>query len=82
MIDATRHPQIHGHSTICQTALQIAPVLTKEMMSTPTISLAMMSLMQTLAKDDSPEMSTPRDALLKRLEEVATMDSLAVLREG
>ena len=82
LIDATKHPQIHGHPTICQTALQIAPVLTKEMMATPTISLAMMSLMQTLAKDDSPDMSTPRAALLKRLEEVATKEWLAVLRES
>ena len=59
MIDATKHPQIHGHLTICKTASQIAPVLTKEMMATPTISLAMMSLMQTLANDDSPDMSAP-----------------------
>jgi hypothetical protein len=42
----------------------------------------MMSLMQTLAKDDSPDMSTPRAALLKRLVEVATKDWLALLREG
>jgi hypothetical protein len=39
------------------------------------------SLMQTLAKDDSPDMSTPRAALLKRLVEVATKDWLSVLRE-
>ena len=82
LIDATKHPQIHGHPTNCQTAAQIAPVLTKEMMATPTISLAMMSLMQTLAKDDHPDMNTPRAALLKRLEEVATQDWLAVLRES
>ena len=80
--DATKHPQIHGHPTICQTSLQIAPVLTKEMMTTPTISLAMMSLMQALAKDDSPAMSAPRAALLKRLEDVATQEWLAVLRDG
>jgi len=80
LIDATKHPQIHGHPTICQTAIQIAPVLTKEMMATPTISLAMMSLMQTLAKDDSPDMSAPRAALLKRLDDVATKEWLAVLR--
>ena len=42
------------------------------MMATPTISLAMMSLMQTPAKDGSPAMSAPRAALLKRMEEVAT----------
>ncbi len=30
LIDATKHPQIHGHRTICQTAAQIAPVLTKD----------------------------------------------------
>ena len=82
MIDATKHPQIHGHPTICQTAAQIAPVLTKEMMEMPTISLAMMSLMQTLAKDPSPDMTAPRTALLRRLEEVAAKDWLAVLREG
>lgn len=82
LIDATKHPQIHGHPTICQTALQIAPVLTKEMMATPTISLAMMSLMQNLAKDDSPDMGAPRAALLKRLEEMASQDWLAVLREA
>jgi hypothetical protein len=62
--------------------MQIAPVLTKEMMATPTISLAMMSMMQTLAQDDSPDMSAPRAALLKRLEDVATKDWLAVLREN
>ena len=82
MIDATKHPQIHGHPTICQTALQIAPVLTKEMMATPTISLVMISLEQTLAKDESPDISAPRAALLKRLEEVATVEWLAVLRES
>jgi len=82
LIDATKHPQIHAHPTICQTAAQIAPVLTKEMMATPTISLAMMSLMQMLAEDESAEMSAPRTALLKRLEEVATKEWQAVLREG
>jgi hypothetical protein len=82
LINATKHPEIHGHPTICQTALQIAPVLTKEMMATPTISLAMMSLMQTLAKDDSPDMRAPRAALLKRLEELATKEWLEVLRES
>jgi hypothetical protein len=82
LIDATKHPQIQAHPTICQTALQIAAVLTKEMMGTPTISLAMMSLMQTRAKDDSPDMSAPRAALLKRLEEVAAKDWLVVLRES
>jgi hypothetical protein len=81
LIDAAKHPQIHGHPTICQTALQIAPVLTKEMLGTPTISLAMMSLMQTLAKDDNPAISAPSAALLKRLEEVAINEWLAVLRE-
>ena len=59
---------------------QIAPVLTHEMMATPTISLAMMSLMQALAKDDSPDMTAPRAALLKRLEEVASKEWLAALR--
>jgi|GEM_PF-1308540 len=47
--------------------------------------LAMMSLMQTLVPqsgNDSPDMSAPRAALLKRLEEVATKDWLAVLRES
>ena len=82
LIDATKHPQIHGHPTVCQTVSQIAPVLTKEIMATPTISLAMMSLMQTLAKDDSPDMIAPRAALLKRLEEVAPKDWLEVLRES
>jgi hypothetical protein len=37
--------------------------------------------MQTLAKDDSPDMSTPRAALQKRLVEVPTKDWLSVLRE-
>lgn len=46
------------------------------------ISLAMMSLMQQLAKDDSPAMIAPRTALLKRLEEMATEGWLAVLRES
>jgi hypothetical protein len=48
---------------------------------TPTISLATRSLMQTLAKVDSPDMSAIRAALLKRSEEVVTKDWLAVLRE-
>gem|GEM_PF-685841 len=82
LIDATKHPQIHGHPTICQTAAQIAPVLTKEMMATPTISLAMMSLMQTLAKDDSPNMKAPREAVLQRLNELASKEWLEVLRES
>jgi hypothetical protein len=82
VIDATKHPQIYGHPTICQTAAQIAPVLTKELMAQPTISLAMMSLMQTLAKNTSPVMTAPRTALLKRLKEVAAKDWLAVLRES
>ena len=81
LIDATKHPQIHGHPTICHTAAQIAPVLTKEMMATPTISLAMMSLMQTLAKDEDVAMNEPRAAMMKKLEEVATKDWLTVLRE-
>ncbi len=38
--------------------------------------------MQTLAKDDSPDMSAPRAALRKRLEEVAIQQWLAVLRES
>jgi hypothetical protein len=46
------------------------------------VSLAVKSLMQTLAKDDSSDMSTPRAALLKRLDEVATKDWLAALREA
>ena len=50
------------------------------MMATPTISLAMMSLMQTLAKDDSPAMSAPRATLLEHLEEVAIKEWLAVVR--
>ena len=40
-------------------------------MATPSISLAMMSLMQTLAMDGSAEITEPRAILLKRLEEVA-----------
>lgn len=55
------------------------------MMATPTISLAMMSLMQALVPqsgNDSPDMSAPRAALMKRLEEVATKAWLAVLRES
>ena len=79
--DEASADSLHGHLTICQTAAQIAPVLTKEMMATPTISLAMMSLMQTLAKDESAEMTNPRKALMKRLDEVATAAWLAVLRE-
>jgi hypothetical protein len=56
-------------------------VLTAEMMVLPTISLAMMSLMQALTKDDSPEMTVPRESLMKRLEDVATKEWLAVLPE-
>lgn len=61
--------------------MQIAPVLTKEMMATPTISQAMMSLMQALAKDDSPDINAPPAALQQRLEEMAMKEWLAVLRE-
>jgi len=87
LIDATTHPQFHGHPIPRlrdQTALQIAPVLTKEMMATPTISLAMMSLMQTLVPqsgNDRPDMSAPRAALLKRLEEVALKEWLAEMKK-
>ena len=42
----------------------------------------MMGLMYTLTKHASPGMSAPRVALLKRLEEMATKDWLAVLGEG
>jgi hypothetical protein len=42
----------------------------------------MMSLMQTLAKDDSPDMSAPRTVFMTRLEEVATKEWLEVLRES
>ena len=52
-----------------------------EMAALSRVSLAMMSLMQALAKDDSPDMSATRSALLKRLEEVAMKDWLAVMRE-
>ena len=38
--------------------------------------------MQALAEDESPDMSAPRAALLKRLDELATKDWLAVLRGG
>ncbi len=82
LIDAAKHPLIHVHPTICQTAAQIVPGLTKEMMGMPTISLGMMSLMQALAKDDSAELSGPRAALMKRLDEVAAKEWLAVLRES
>ncbi len=41
----------------------------------------MMSLMQTLAKDGSTDMSASRSALLKSLEEVAMKGWLAVLWE-
>jgi hypothetical protein len=51
----------------------------EEMLATPMISLAIMSLVQTLAKDNSPDMAAPRAALLKRLEEVAAEEWLAVL---
>ncbi len=57
LIDATKHPQIHGRPIPRlrdQTAAQIVPVLTKEMVSTPTISLAMMSLMQTSRRTTAP----------------------------
>ena len=48
------------------------------MLAKPTISLAMMSLMQSLAKDTSPEMEGPREKLKQRLEEVASKDWLEV----
>jgi len=38
--------------------------------------------MQTLAKDNSPDLSAPRAALLKRLDDVTTKEWLNVLREG
>ena len=82
LIDAAKYPQIHGHAAFCTTAAQIAPVLTREMMATPTISLAMMSLMQTLETDKNPDMTAPRAALMKRLDEVATKEWLKVLEES
>jgi hypothetical protein len=83
--DEAPHPGSHGHATTAlrdQTAAQIAPILTAELMTKPMISLAMMSRMQTLAKDDRPDMSAPRASLMKRLEEVASKEWLAVLRES
>ena len=74
--------KILGRTTACETAAQIGPVLTQEMIAKPTFSLAMMSLMQTLAKGDSPDMSAPRAGLLKRLEEVSMQDWLAVMEES
>jgi len=74
----------HGSAETCNGTInwpQIVPVLTKEMMVTPTISLAMMSLMKALLKDEGAEMNEPRAALIKKLEEVATKEWLAVLRE-
>lgn len=38
--------------------------------------------MQTLSTDNSPDMSAPRAALMKRLEQVATAAWLAVLRDA
>jgi len=71
--------KVFAGSSICQTTAQIALVLTLEMMPTPTISLAVINLMQTLKKekDDSPGNCAPRTALLKRLEDVATKEWLA-----
>lgn len=82
LIDAAKRVKILGHVTACETTAQIAPILTQEMMAKPTISFAMMSLMQQLAKDDSPDMAGPRAALMKRLGEVATKEWLEVLRES
>ena len=45
--------------SLAKTASQIAPVLTPEMMAKPTLSLAMMSLMQQLAKDSRVDMADP-----------------------
>ena len=42
----------------------------------------MMSLMQTLAMDESADMRGPREDLMKKLDEVATREWLAVLRVG
>ncbi len=82
LIHATRHPQIHGKPCLIQTASQITLALTKEMMDMPTISLAMMSLMKTLTKDDDADMITLCAALMKRLEEVAPEQWLMKLREA
>lgn len=79
LIDATRRGDVIGHATACQTAAQIAPVLTKEMMALPTVSLGLMSLMRSLQKDGSPDMAGPRETLLKRLEEFASKEWLEVL---
>ena len=80
LIDATRRGDVLGHITTCETATLIPPVLTKEMLAQPTISLAMMSLMQSLAKDDSPEMGGHRKVLEHRLEVVAPKEWLQVCR--
>ena len=42
----------------------------------------MLSLVEALTKHDSPDISAPRAALLKRLEDVAEEERLAVLRES
>jgi hypothetical protein len=52
------------------------------MMAMPTISLAMMSLMKTLTKDEHEEISGPCAALMRRLEEISPEQWLASLRES
>ena len=76
------HPaQLRVH-VLASTSVGKAVGATAGVVSSALISLAMMSLMQTLAKDDSPDMSAPRAALIKQLEEVATKDWMAALLEG
>lgn len=76
LIDAAKHPAIHGHAAVREIASEIASALTSEQISEPTISLAMMSLMQTLLDDESPEMVESRTALMDRLKETAPKEWL------
>lgn len=82
LFDATRRHLTLHHPAACETATELAPILTKPMLASPTISLAMMTLMKELQKDSSPEMKAPREALMHRLEEVAGKDWLDALREA
>ena len=64
LIAATKHPSIHAHPTACQTDTQIAQVLVAELMTKPTISLAIKSLMQSCSKDAGSNRVVSREDLM------------------
>ncbi len=79
LIDAANRGHQIGHPATCEAAEQLSHILTQEMMALPTVSLAMMSLMQRLSADDDPAMIVIREALIGRLQQTAASEWLDAL---